>query len=116
MTAIGWLVLQHLRGLSQTILNPASDQASIDLEVMVTWAYLNRKLEGNKQYRKRWPELTQQLAELAGHADNQSVSPGEVTALRLEIRMEQLECLVTGAVEEGLLDVASLPMDDQRRR
>jgi len=123
MTAVGWLALGHAKGISQVTTNPATDKANLDLEVMVLNAFLRRKVQGNKRYAEEWPVLLKELDKLQGEAkalgSQQDQDPGAVQpdfeAARLAIRVDQLELLISSAVEEGVLDVAALPHDDRRK-
>lgn len=51
MTAIGWLALKHVDRISAVVTNPASDKASLDLEVMALWAILRQKVKGNERFK-----------------------------------------------------------------
>lgn len=114
MTAIGWLSMHHLKNISTAATNPNTDRASFDVEVMTLWALLNQKIKKNKEYREEWPKFIEQLDAIRENA--QTMNGGEVDSARLEIRLAQLECLVSAAVAEGILDVAARPMDDRTRR
>jgi hypothetical protein len=113
MTAIGWLAMHHLKGLSTAATNPTTDKAGFDVEVMTFWALINAKVKKDKDYNKEWPEFNAALEDLQSKA--QSMHGAEVEAARLEIRLAQLECLVSAAVNTGLLDVAARPMDDRTK-
>lgn len=114
MTAIGWLAMHHLKNLSTAATNPGSDRASFDVEVMTFWAILNQKIQKDKTYADEWPELAKELESIKEQAP--SLPGGEVEAARLEIRLAQLECLISAAVRCGLLDVAARPMDDRTKK
>ena len=125
MTAVGWLVVKHCDRISQVTTNPVSDRAKLDVEVMVLWAFLKKKLEKNDTFGKEWPKLVDSLEGLRSGAskDNREATTEDVAAGgqdtegdRLTIRLLQLELLVSCAVEEGVLDVATLPHDDRRKR
>lgn len=114
MTPQGWLLIQHLNRVSSVVTNAESDAVGLDAEAMWTWALVHSKVRDTKAFKARWPALVQDLQDLQAKAAKGNASPGEVSAVRLQIRMEQFECLISAAVEAHMLDVAALPVDDQR--
>lgn len=111
MTPIAWLGIQHLNRCSGIVANASTDTVSLDAEVTWLWALWRSKVKETQAF-KDWPKLTKQLEDLRVQAPK--YSHAEVGAARLQIRMEQFECLISAAVEAHMLDVAELPMDDQR--
>jgi hypothetical protein len=127
MTAVGWLALKHVDRISGVVTNPATDKASLDLEVMALWAILREKVKdqprfvSEKEDEPGWDMLLDELDKLK--EDSEKVASGQrdtevagvdVSAERLTIRLMQFEMLVSCAVSAGVLDVASLPHDDRR--
>ena len=109
LTPHGWLIFHHLKGISNAETNPQSDRVELDVEIGGLWALVRCKVAGNGYFSENWPKLVEELKALQGRAPE--MQTWEAAAARLDIRIRMKDCLVTAAVEEGILDVHDLPTD-----
>lgn len=120
LTPVGWLAVQHVRDVSHSAVDPNNDKASLDVEVMVLWAILRSKVHDQEYFKENWPKQMERLnklvqAEGAGNlVDEKTGTPLDTSGERLDIRVNQLDILITAAVENGLFDISALPHHNAR--